>query len=503
MHKKKYKIVYIGAGSFRFTVPCMLNILDFAKDFYPIELWFVDIDTQSLALMTHLAKLMVRYQKKEIKIYSTTDRQKALPDADYVLISISVGIQESEWYDIFIPLKFGIPQNTGDTVGPGGIFRALRTIPVIVEIINDIKELCPNSTVLNYTNPQGTIMLSILQAAPTIQAIGLCHEFFYIGSKKFARFLKFCGINSNNNKRYKIEYGGLNHFSWITKIEYNGSDIYPYMREKAVFAYKSGKFGRPFNYYLLDRYDYFCYVGDRHIAEFIPQYYNFFNYKENPFGIKLRNVKQLHFFRKLVFNLIEWAIQSRNHWIIKLILRPMEGGEKAMLMVKDKERNSPKHHVCNVLNNNIIPSLPENCVIEIPCYFKENKIHAVKIGSLSSKISNLVKLHAQNQQLIVNTAISGKIEDLLKVLLSDPMCKFIQDNEKIENMMKNMLYYQKKWLPLYSESIPTYDELKDMKFYIEKRELSNFRNAKLEKYYPDEILREFSWPFCNSNNNFL
>jgi len=495
MEQKKYKIVYIGAGSFRFTVPCMLNLLDFAKDFYPIELWFVDIDAQALALMTQLARLMVRYQKKDIKIFSTTDRCKALPNADYVLISISVGIQYSEWFDIFIPLKFGIPQNTGDTVGPGGIFRALRTIPVIIEIIKDVKKLCPYATVLNYTNPQGTIMLGLLQAAPDIQAIGLCHEFFYIGSKKFARFLKFCGINTLNSRSYRLEYGGLNHFSWITKIEYNGIDIYPYMREKAAFAYKNGNFGRSFNYYLLNKYNYFCYVGDRHIAEFIPQYYNFFNYKDKPFGIKLRNVNRLHFYRTMVFNLINWAIKSRNHWIIKFFMRPMEGGEKAMLMVKDKERKKSNHHVCNILNKTTIPSLPENCVVEIPGYFKDNKIQAVRVGALPPRINDLVKIHAQNQQLIVNAAISGKIEDLLKTLLNDPMCQYIQDNEKIENMMYNILYYEKKWLPLYSESIPSYNELKSMEFYVEKQELSNFKNAKLEKYYPEESLKHSSWPF--------
>ena len=132
---KKYKLVFIGAGSFRFTIPCFFNILDFAKSFHPVELWLVDIDKSSLAIMSTVIKQMVRYNKIDIIVNSTTNRRKALPDADYILISISVGQQQTEWTDIHIPQKFGIPQNTGDTVGPGGIFRGLRTIPIMVDLV--------------------------------------------------------------------------------------------------------------------------------------------------------------------------------------------------------------------------------------------------------------------------------------------------------------------------------------------------------------------------------
>lgn len=492
--KDSYKIVYIGAGSFRFTVPCTLNILDFATDFHPIELWLVDIDAESLALMTYLVKLLVRYHKKDITVHATTDRREALPNADYVLISISVGMQKAEWFDIHIPLKYGIPQNTGDTVGPGGIFRGVRTIPTIVAMIKDIEELCPDATILNYTNPQGTIVLSALQAAPKIQSIGLCHEFFYVGTKKFGKFLDYAGVDMWAENKFRIIYGGVNHFSWMTDVKYGGEDIYPKMRDAARYGYESGDFHRPFNYYLLDQYDYFNYVEDRHVAEFIPKYYNYFNYQDEPFGIKLRNVYHIHMQRTNVYKVIRWAIKRRNHWFLKLFTRPMEGGEKALMMAKDKERNYPRHHVCNVLNKGRIPNLPNNCIIEVPCYFQDHLIQTPDIGPLPKEINKWVKVHALNQQLVVDAAISGKKEDLLKALLADPMCQFIEDNDKIEEMMESMLFYERKWLRKFSESIPSQRDIENLKHPVVKSDLGSYQNAIKTKFAPESSLKQEAWP---------
>ncbi|MFW9973493.1 MAG: hypothetical protein ACFFDF_25130 [Candidatus Odinarchaeota archaeon] len=496
MSNGKYKIVYIGAGSYRFAIPCAMNILDFAKEFNPIELWLVDIDAYSLSLIKEVVWRMLQLHRIEIEIHASIDRKLALPGADYVLISISVGIQKSEWSDIHIPLKFGIPQNTGDTVGPGGIFRGLRTIPVIAEILKDIKELCPNALILNYTNPQSTVMLSIYQTGPNVQSVGLCHEFFYLGSKKFGKVLKYCNLNTSTKKNFQILYGGLNHFSWITKFEYGEEDLYPMLRELADYMYKSGKLGRTFNFYLLKQSGYLTYVEDRHVAEFLPKYYNYFNHWDKPFNITdLRNVYRLHLERKFVYSLIKGLKKRRFSWIIKLFLRPTERIEKALLMAKDKERNIPRHHVCNVLNNGFIPYLPNNCVIEIPCYFKNEKIHKVKIGDLSSPIKDWVILHARNQQLVLNAALSGNPDDLIKALLADPMCDFIKDEEKIEALMMNMLYYQKEWLSNFSESVPKYSQLKKMKYFIEKKELSTKKLSREEKYCPNEHIRKNSWPY--------
>jgi len=496
MNNDRYKIVYIGAGSFRFAIPCTMNILDFAKNFNPIELWLVDIDLYSLSLIKEVVWRMVQLHKKDITIHSTVDRRKALPDADYVLISISIGIQKSEWIDIHIPLKFGIPQNTGDTVGPGGIFRGLRTIPVIVEILKDVEELCPNALILNFTNPQSTTMLSIYQTAPKVRSVGLCHELFYLESKKFRKVLKYCKIHTSAKKKFQVLYGGLNHFSWITKFEYGEEDLYPILREMADYMYKSGKFGRPFNFYLLKKTGYLTYVEDRHVAEFLPEYYNYFNHWNKPFNItNLRDVYRVHLERKFMYSLIKALKRKRFSWIIKLFLRPTEGIEKALLIAKDKEKNISKHHVCNVLNNGTIPSLPNNCVVEIPCYFKNREIHKVKIGDFSDPIKQWVTLHAKNQQLVVDAGLSGNLDDLIKALLADPMCSFIEDEEKIEALMENMLFYQKEWLPNFSESIPKYSELIKRKYFIEKKEISTRKISKKEKYLPNESIRKKSWPY--------
>lgn len=495
MSQKKYKIVYIGAGSFRFTIPCSMNILDFAKTFHPVELWFVDINPVPLKLMGEGMRQMIYIHSKDVELHLTTDRKKALQDADYVLLSISIGMQAAEWIDIHVPLKFGLPQNTGDTVGPGGIFRAVRTIPVYLEIFQDIAELCPNATVLSYTNPQSALMLGVFQEYPNIQAFGLCHELFYVGSKKFGNFLTSCGAEKKKKNEITLKYGGVNHFAWILELKYNGIDLYPQMRENAKNAYDSGDYERPFNYYLLNKHGYFPYPGDRHVAEFIPKYYNYFNHTSNPFGItELRNVRGVQKQRNLVYSMVRWAKKDSSRWFLWCFIRPMEGGEKALLMAKDRERNLPKHHVCNVLNKGTIPSLPDNCTVEVPCYFKDGKLHPSKIGPLPKEINDLVLPHAKNHQNIVNAALSGNPDDLMKALLTDPMCQFIEDEEKLEAMMYNMLYHEQKWYPKFAESIPSFADLKKMKYFIKRSELSTFELARTHKYEPDLKLKAKAWP---------
>ena len=155
---ERVKIAYIGAGSFRFSTEFFNDMVIMSgNNSIPLEVGLCDINANSLNIMEKFFSKIIETNNKynsDIKISSSVNRRDVLENADFVYKSISVGIQESEEYDVYLPLKLGIPQNTGDTVGPGGIFRGLRVIPVVAEIVRDMKELCPKAPLLNYTNPQ-------------------------------------------------------------------------------------------------------------------------------------------------------------------------------------------------------------------------------------------------------------------------------------------------------------------------------------------------------------
>ena len=267
MSDNRFKLAYLGAGSFRFSMGLFMNMVN-AKKLMPLEVALCDIDAKSLAIMTKIFNRMVQkgskklgYSPSDIKVISTTDKRVALENADFVYKSISVGIQEAEWFDNYLPLKFGIPQNTGDTVGPGGVFRGLRTNPVVAAIVKDMKELCPKAPLMNYTNPQATIVMAAKTAAPDIQYVGLCHELFGgMGT-----------LQSFYNEKYKkgipkweemnFSYAGVNHFAWITEIGYRDEDLYPVLGENAHKLVLDNFHGRGFNFYLLEKYNWFPYPG--------------------------------------------------------------------------------------------------------------------------------------------------------------------------------------------------------------------------------------------------
>jgi len=281
----RFKIGYIGAGSFRFSLGFFRNIVN-AIELMPMEIALCDVEEKSLVTMAKILDRMVKkaakklnYPESHVLITQSTDRKVVLANADFVYKSISVGMQQAEWYDNYLPIKFGIPQNTGDTVGPGGLFRNLRTNHIVADIARDMKALCPKAPLLNYTNPQSGIVMAARTAVPDVQYIGLCHELFG-GMGNLRNFL-----NQHAGKKIKrwedmdFEYAGVNHFAWVTKIGYQGEDLYPIIRQKAHEMILANYGGRGFNWYLLEKYNFFPYPGSRHVAEFMPDYYNYFNHE--------------------------------------------------------------------------------------------------------------------------------------------------------------------------------------------------------------------------------
>ncbi len=499
------KVVFIGAGSFRFTYDLLRNFAALSR-IMPFELWLVDIDAPLLKTVTGmLHKIITKASLDEsLVIHSSVDRRDALTGADAVIISISVGQQESEWFDIHIPYKFGIPHTTGDTCGPGGIMRAMRTIPEIISITKDIEKLCPDAMVLNYTNPMSFITLAANQACPGAITTGICHELLS-GMPVIFNFLKTLGIkNIPRWESLDIEYGGINHFAWLLSVKYNGEDLYPIIRENTELGIKTSKL--PASFMLLKEFGYFPYPGSRHVLEFMPQYFNYFNAEEvwrsynKPFikhippliqyeGIpRLRGVKLLEVQRKLAI----FGFRAVSRGMLPAPSATFEG-ERVVEMIADRilsgteeyGRSQKRLHPVNVINTGgqIVPDLPENSAIETTGFFENGRIETRRNIRLPDNILSLIRPFAENQQRVVDAAFSGEPDKLFDAFINDPVCAFIEDDEAVRNMMLNMLYYQKRWLPQFRDRIPSASDLGKLAHCIEPYELESSLAGKV-KYPP-------------------
>ncbi|MFW9783724.1 MAG: hypothetical protein ACFFFB_15675 [Candidatus Heimdallarchaeota archaeon] len=505
----RVKIAYIGAGSFRFSTPFFSDmILMSANHSMPLEIGLCDINHNTLNLMTkYLSKIIEtnRKYKNDIKISASVNQRDVLENADIVYKSISVGGQNAEWYDIYLPLKLGIPQNTGDTAGPGGIFRGLRVIPAVAKIIKDMKDLCPKAPLFNYTNPQSTIILAARTISKDIQSIGLCHELFF-GMRPILRyFKKYYGMNIKTWQELDIKYAGINHFAWLTDILFSGEDLHNKLRENA-HKFVLYNLNRPvgdyyggFNFHLLERYNNYPYPGSRHIAEFLPDYFNYFNYEiQAPYWKfpRVRNVMALSLMRKNVYQNIEGIINSKEIFKIR-----GPSNERSMDMLISFLSNNKSTHVVNIPNyfqgNKIINQLPSDCIVEIPAYFINKQITPVDDIELPNRIADILIPHCEQQRIIVDAALGNDNELIYKAMFNDPMCKWIEDEEMIRHLTDLMLFYEKEWLPEeWGEWILSEKEIRSSKFWVSKLDLSSENKKCIEKKYfpkPELESKAFFW----------
>ncbi|MHA1819575.1 MAG: family 4 glycosyl hydrolase [Promethearchaeota archaeon] len=485
---EKLHLTYIGAGSHRFSFGLFANVIA-AEELHPIDVMLYDTQESVAKWAGKLLKHMAEKANVRVNVNWTTKQREALDGADFIYKSISIGTQAAEWIDNYIPMKFGIPQNTGDTVGPGGFFRGLRLAPVIDKLVKDMKELCPDAVLLNYTNPQASIVRAAKNAWKDVKYIGLCHELFG-GMHAIQDLMNRIGYKTESWEEFDINYVGVNHFAWLEKIMLNGEDLTPKLMENQKMAYEKKIGGRTFNWYLLKEYGYFPYPGSRHVAEFMPEYFNYFNH-QNAFGIvPLRDVRALANKHRWVFR--KFNIMSRD-FFKDYVPGPSKKGERAMEMTYDWKNNIPTHHVVNIENNGLVSNLPDNAIIEVPGYFKDGNLYGVPRGPAPEVIKELLMPHIKVQNMVATAGVKGDRDLLLKGLLSDPMVAFIEDEEKIEHMMDIMLYYMQDYLPVFKEAgvIPKYEELEKRKYWVAPDEISTFSKCQIVKYPPkDEIKKK-------------
>lgn len=399
------KIVFVGAGSVVFVKnlvgDCMLT-----PGLEDSEFALLDIDRDKLFLteqMLHHLNKNINDSRAVIKAYEC--QKEALKNADYVITTIQVGGYDLLAEEFDIAIKYHLEQTFGDTLGIGGIFRGLRTIPVMLDIVKDMEEVCPNAWLLNYTNPMA-IVSGAIQKAGSIKCIGLCHS-VQVCSKELLEGLDM------NTEHITDKIAGINHQSWLLDIRQNGKDIYPEIRariEEADAAHPD-----LVRYEILRQFGYYVTESSLHSSEYLP-YFIKRSYPEL--------AGQYHIKTDMYKN---WAKQRIDYWneIKETILADTEimhtkSREYASHIILAMLTDSPCKIAANVLNKGYIANLPDNACVEVPCFVDANGINPCFIGELPLACAALNQSNINVQNLAVQAALTGNRNYIYQAALLDP-----------------------------------------------------------------------------------
>lgn len=447
------KVAYIGGGSRGWAWTFMTDLALETQLSGTIKLY--DIDEDAARNNEYIGnKLSAREDTVGKWNYVTYKNLKeALTDADFVIISILPGTFDEMESDVHLPERVGIYQSVGDTVGPGGLVRALRTIPMFVEIAHTIKEICPGAWVINYTNPMSLCVKTLYHVFPEIKAFGCCHEVF--GTQKMLQGILEDTLGIQNIKRSDIFVNvlGINHFTWFDEASYKGMDLFPIYRDFIEKNYESGYHSPDKNWAnstfdcahrvkfdLFKRYGYIAAAGDRHLVEFLPP-----TYLKDPDTVK---------FWMFHLTTVAWRKEDLNNRL-KKSRRLVSGEEKIDLQVSGEEGILLIKALCGlerVISNVNIPNtrkqisnLPAASVVETNAVFSKNSIKPVIAGDLPKPLLELIQPHVKNHEWILDAALNCDKKPALKALLNDPLVTC--SKEEAECLLNDMILNTLNYLP--------------------------------------------------------
>jgi alpha-galactosidase len=399
------KIAFLGAGSTVFaknvlgdclTVPALANS----------HLSLVDIDPERLRDSEMMMQNLNRTLGGHATIEATTDRRKALQGADFVVNAIQVGGYEpSTVIDFEVPKKYGLLQTIGDTLGIGGIFRGLRTIPVLMEFARDIEELCPEAWFLNYSNPMAMLTGALLKGS-SVKAVGLCHSV-----QGCAEWL--CRMLDLPHDDLNWSIAGINHQGWLLKVSRHGEDLYPEIKRRAQLPEYVHKDTVRFE--LMKRFGYYVTESSEHSSEYTP----YFIKKSYPELIEQFHVPLDEYPRRCVAQIQGWA-NMRDDLVNSKDLSHSRTGEYGSYIIESMVTNKPYTIGGNILNTGLITNLPEGCCVEVPCLVDSRGVQPCYVGDLPPQCAALTRTNVNVQELTIEAALTGKREHIYHAALLDP-----------------------------------------------------------------------------------
>jgi len=437
---KMAKITFIGAGSLVFTRRLVMDILTFPgmKD---VTISLMDIDRERLEYSRRCVQHIIRLGKYPARVETTTDRKKALKGADAVLCTILSGDVDIWRHDIEIPKKYGIDINVGDTRGPSGIFRAMRTIPVMIDICRDIEKLCPDAILLNYTNPMAMLCRS-MQKETGVKVTGLCHS--VQGTAKM-----LAGWIGAEMERITYLCAGINHQSWFLEFKKDGKDAYPLIR-KAIHK-KENYWFSPVRNEMFLAFGYYVTESGGHNSEYnwwfrkrqelIKKYFPEKDGKPNPgrYGRILEGYLQ----RKT-----DWKKLVRD-WIEKTDAKSIVGmvHEYAASIINAYLGSEPFLFNGNVPNTGIITNLPKDACVEVPVLVNKRGFNSIHVGALPPQCAALNNISVAVEEMAVEGILTGNTEMIYQAICYDPLTAAVLSLDEIRKMVNEMFEKNKSFMP--------------------------------------------------------
>ena len=434
------RIVFLGAGSTVFAKNLMGDILAF-PELADANIVLHDIDAERLHTSEIVAHKVARALNANPKIETIADRRAALDGADFAVSMIQVaGYKPGTVIDFEIPKKYGLRQTIADTLGIGGILRALRTIPVLLDMCRDMEQLAPNVMFLNYVNPMVMNCWAIARASK-IRTVGLCHSV----PNTAHELANDLGLPPD-----EIDYlvAGINHMAFYLKLEHQGKNLYPRLREfmqSEKFPPKRGHMTDHVRYEMFKRLGYFVTESSEHFSEYVP----WFIKSTHPELIERFEIPLDEYIRRCEENIAQWQTTQREmqdpHTPIQ-IERSVEYGSN---IIHAMVTGQPTRIYGNMPNDRLIDNLPVGVPVEVPCLVDKNGVQPVHIGALPPHLAALMQTNINVQALAVEAALTHKREHIYHAAMLDPHTAAELTLDQIWAMVDELLVAHGDWLPPY------------------------------------------------------
>lgn len=431
-------ITMIGAGSF-FTNSVLKDVI-LIPGHKGGELRLIDIDEARLTLAHKLMQKIVDEagQSHLWKIYASTKRRELLPGSDYLINSIEVSGIECVRFDNDIPREYGVSQNIGDTIGPGGLFKALRTVPVWLEILRDAEELCPNALVLNYTNPMNVMCLASARTS-SMEVVGLCHS--VQGTSRM--LAEYAGVPY---EQVQWQCAGINHLAWFTEFNGPQGSLYPNLFEQAKDRDSAFAKAEPVRTDMMLHFGAFITESSGHLSEYLPYYRKRKDLLEKYTDTGYRGQESFY-----ADNWPQWrAGQDENRRKLINGETPIEfkrSWEYGAWIIESVEKNVPITIYGNVANNGCIENLPADGCVEVACLINHNRVQPTRYGRLPKQMAAICDSNMRMFDLAADACILKSKELAIHSLMLDPLTSAVCCPAEIKEMFGKMAEAEAEFLP--------------------------------------------------------